>query len=294
MIYSMTGFGRGEFSSDIFDVTVEIRTVNNRYCDITVKMPKKLNVFEDRIKSKIKSKLSRGRIDVFINLEETAHDNYDVKANFEILDKFVDVYRKIKERYDLNDDVVLGLLTRVQDGIEVSYEERDESVFWEAIEPALDIAVEKIMEMRAIEGEQLKTDILSKVNNIKLNLKDIEAFTPQIVENYRKKITDRIKDLLSEMNAEIDEARVANEIAVFADKTNINEEIVRIYSHLDQIESILNSMEPMGRKLDFLIQELNREVNTIGSKSPDIDISSKVIELKSEIEQIREQIQNIE
>jgi uncharacterized protein (TIGR00255 family) len=290
----MTGFGRGEFSSDIFDVTVEIRTVNNRYCDITVKMPKKLNVFEDRIKSKIKSKLSRGRIDVFINLEETAHDNYDVKANFEILDKFVDVYRKIKERYDLNDDVVLGLLTRVQDGIEVSYEERDESVFWEAIEPALDIAVEKIMEMRAIEGEQLKTDILSKVNNIKLNLKDIEAFTPQIVENYRKKITDRIKDLLSEMNAEIDEARVANEIAVFADKTNINEEIVRIYSHLDQIESILNSMEPMGRKLDFLIQELNREVNTIGSKSPDIDISSKVIELKSEIEQIREQIQNIE
>ena len=150
------------------------------------------------------------------------------------------------------------------------------------------------MEMRAIEGEQLKTDILSKVNNIKLNLKDIEAFTPQIVENYRKKITDRIKDLLSEMNAEIDEARVANEIAVFADKTNINEEIVRIYSHLDQIESILNSKEPMGRKLDFLIQELNREVNTIGSKSPDIDISSKVIELKSEIEQIREQIQNIE
>lgn len=294
MIYSMTGFGRGEFSSEVFDVTVEIRTVNNRYCDITVKMPKKLNVFEDRIKSKIKSKLSRGRIDVFINLEETAHDNYDVKANFEILDKFVDVYRSIKDRYDLNDDVVLGLLTRVQDGIEVSYEERDESVFWEAIEPALDVAIDKIMEMRAIEGEQLKTDILSKVDNIKHNLKDIEVFTPQIVENYRKKITDRIKDLLSEMNAEIDEARVANEIAVFADKTNINEEIVRIYSHLDQIESILNSEEPMGRKLDFLIQELNREVNTIGSKSPDIDISSKVIELKSEIEQIREQIQNIE
>lgn len=294
MVYSMTGFGRGEFSNEAFDVTLEIKSVNNRYCDIIIKMPKKLNVFEDRIKNRIKSKLSRGRIDVYINLEEKAYDNYEVLPNYEILDKYVNVYKEIQKRYEIKDDLTLSLLTRVQDGIDVSYMERGEEEYWGAIEPALDMALSRIEQMRAQEGLQLKNDIHSKVISIKAALGEIEISAPRIVENYRIKTRERIASLLEELNAEIDEIRLANEIAIYADKTNINEEIVRIHSHLDQIETILSADEPVGRKLDFLVQELNREINTIGSKSPDIDISNLVIGLKSDIEQIREQIQNIE
>ncbi len=294
MIYSMTGFGRGEFSNEAFDVTLEIKSVNNRYCDIIIKMPKKLNVFEDRMKNKIKAKLSRGRIDVYVNLEEKAYDNYEVSANYEILDKYVKVYKEIQSRYGLKDDLNLSMLTRIQEGIDVSYLERGEEDYWLAIEPAIDQALERIIGMRALEGDQLRGDILTKVASIRKTLSAIEVHAPRIVENYRAKTRERISDLLLEMNAELDEIRLANEIAIYADKTNINEEIVRIYSHLEQIDTILTSTEPVGRKLDFLVQELNREINTIGSKSPDIDISNLVIELKSDIEQIREQIQNIE
>lgn len=294
MIYSMTGFGRGEFSNDAFDVTLEIKSVNNRYCDMIIKMPKKLNVFEDRIKNAIKSRLSRGRIDVYINIEEKAYDNYEVLPNYEILDKYVSVYKDMKARYDIKDDVTLSLLTRVQEGLTVSYHERGEEDYWMAIEPALNIALERIEKMRSLEGQQLKNDIIAKTVNIKKTLSAIELHAPRIVENYRLKTRERISDLLADMNAEIDEIRLANEIAIYADKTNINEEIVRIYSHLDQVHNILDATEPVGRKLDFLVQELNREVNTIGSKSPDLDVSNLVIELKSDIEQIREQIQNIE
>lgn len=294
MIYSMTGFGRGEFSNNAFDITLEIKSVNNRYCDITIKMPKKLNVFEDKIRNYIKSELSRGRIDVYINLEEKSYDNYEVNANYEILDKYAAVYRGIVERYGIKDDISLSLLTRIQDGIDVSYAERDEQEYWEAIEPALTQATERILAMREKEGARLKSDIIQKTENIKGILNKIEALAPQILEAYKQKTKDRISELLKELNAEIDEMRLANELAIYADKTNINEEIVRIHSHLSQIKNILSGEEPAGRKLDFLLQELNREVNTIGSKSPDIDISNLVIELKSEIEQIREQIQNIE
>ncbi len=294
MIYSMTGFGRGEFSNDAFDITLEIKSVNNRYCDIIVKMPKKLNVFEDRIKNTIKGHLSRGRIDVYINLDEKSYDNYEVLANFDILDKYVNVYREIKSRYEIRDDVTLSMLTRIQEGIDVSYLERGEEEYWAAIEPALNTAIERILEMRRQEGQKLKEDINEKTEHIRVILGKIELMSPQILEAYRIKMQDRVSELLKELNAEIDEIRLANELAIYADKTNINEEIVRIYSHLAQINTILESSEPIGRKLDFLIQELNREVNTIGSKSPDIDISNLVIDLKSEIEQIREQIQNIE
>lgn len=294
MIYSMTGFGRGQHSNAVFDVTVEIKSVNNRYCDVIVKMPKKLNVFEDRIKSKIKSKLSRGRIEVYINLEEKAHDNYEVTPNFEILDKYVKAYKAIQERYELKNEISIALLSRVQEGIEVSYHERGEEDYWAVLEPAIDDAIKNNYAMREREGEQLKVDMLSKVSHIRAILNDIESKSPIILEHYKTRVKERVSELLKDMNTEVDAYRLANEIAIYADKTNINEEIVRIHSHLDQIQNILNLSEPIGRKLDFLIQELNREVNTIGSKSPDFDVSSQVIELKSELEQIREQVQNVE
>jgi len=294
MIYSMTGFGRGEYSNEAFNITLEIKSVNNRYCDILVKMPKKLNVFEERIKNTIKSHLSRGRIDVYINIEEKAHDNYDVVANYDVLDKYVKVYREMISRYALDEDINIGMISRLQDGIEVSYKECAEEDYWEVIEPALNEAIERIKVMRKTEGEKLKSDVLEKVAHIEVVLAQIETFSPEILETYKQKMRERIKELLSELNATMDENRIANELAVYADKTNINEEIVRIHSHLAQIKTILEASEPIGRKLDFLIQELNREVNTIGSKSPDIDISNMVIALKSDIEQIREQIQNLE
>lgn len=294
MIYSMTGFGRGQNINSIFDVTVEVKTVNNRYCDVIVKMPKKLNVFEDRIKNKVKTKLSRGRIEIYINFEEKSYDNYEVVPNFQILDKYVKAYEDIKTKYQLEQNIDLQMLIRLQDGIEVSYLERGEEDYWEALEPALDDALIKLESMRRNEGEKLKSDILSKVNRIQAILTEIEKLGPMVLEGYKARVKDRVGELLKEMNVELDAYRLANELAIYADKTNINEEVVRIRSHLDQIGQILSLDEPMGRKLDFLIQELNREVNTIGSKSPDYDISNYVIDLKSELEQIREQVQNIE
>lgn len=294
MIYSMTGFGRGQNINSIFDVTVEVKTVNNRYCDVIVKMPKKLNIFEDRIKNKVKTKLSRGRIEIYINFEEKSYDNYEVVPNFQILDKYVKAYEEIQSKYQLAQNIDLQMLIRLQDGIEVSYLERGEEDYWEALEPALDDALIKLENMRRMEGEQLKSDILSKVNRIQTILTEIEKLGPMVLEGYKARVKDRVGELLKEMNVELDAYRLANELAIYADKTNINEEVVRIRSHLDQIGQILSLNEPMGRKLDFLIQELNREVNTIGSKSPDYDISNYVIDLKSELEQIREQVQNIE
>lgn len=294
MIYSMTGFGRGQNSNDVFDVTVEIKTVNNRYCDVIVKMPKKLNVFEDRIKNKVKSKLSRGRVEIYINFEEKSYDNYEVVPNFEILDKYVKAYEEIKAKYGITQNIDLPMLIKVQEGIDVSYLERGEEEYWEALEPALDDAILKLESMRQLEGEKLKLDILSKVAKIRDILIEIEKVGPQVLEGYKQKVKERLSDLLKEVNMEVDAYRLANELAIYADKTNINEEVVRIRSHLEQIGQILDLNEPMGRKLDFLIQELNREVNTIGSKSPDYDISNYVIDLKSELEQIREQVQNVE
>jgi len=294
MIYSMTGFGRGELSTEVFDVTVELKSVNNRYCDILIKMPKKLNVFEDRVKNAIKSKVSRGRVDVYINIEEKSFDSYDVTANYEILDKYVDVYRAVINRYDIKDDIDIAMISKIQDGFFISHIDKDEEEFWRVIEPALEMALENLIRMRISEGEKLKSDVLTKVNNIRKILEEISRVVPQILEDYKQKMRDRVIEILDQTETELDEARLANELAIYADKTNINEEIVRIHSHLNQIDLIMDSNEPIGRKLDFLIQELNREVNTIGSKSPDLDISNRVIELKSEIEQIREQIQNLE
>ncbi|MGX8797909.1 YicC/YloC family endoribonuclease [Fusibacter sp. JL298sf-3] len=294
MIYSMTGFGRGQHSSEVFDVTVEIKTVNNRYCDVIVKMPKKLTVFEDRIKNKVKGKLSRGRVEIYINFEEKAFDNYEVVPNFDVLDKYVKAYSEIKRRYELESDIDLKMLARLQDGIDVSYLERGEEEYWEALEPALAEALDKLEAMRRHEGEKLKVDIVSKIASIQKILGEIEKLSPIILESYKNRVKERISDLLEALDTELDMYRLANEVAVYADKTNINEEVVRIHSHLAQLEHILSLEEPVGRKLDFLIQELNREVNTIGSKSPDYDISNYVIDLKSELEQIREQVQNVE
>lgn len=297
MIYSMTGFGRGTAVTDAMDVVVEIKSVNNRYCDVNIKMPKKLTVFEDAIKTAVKSRLHRGRIDVYVSVDERASEAYSIEPDYALLDAYVSAYRALEARYELSGAVNVDLLSRIPEAFSVLYEQREESEYWKAIEPALIEALDAHVLMRSMEGEALRKDILAKSEDVRSILKRIEAAAPEILTSYKARTKERIVAMLQEADATLDESRIANELAIYADRTDIEEEIVRIYSHLEQMKGLLSNedgSQSVGRRLDFLVQELNREVNTIGSKSPDIDISNWVIELKSNIEQIREQIQNIE
>ena len=293
MTYSMTGFGRGESENKQYKIVIEIKSVNHRYNDIIIKMPKKLNVLEEKMKAKIKDYVNRGRVEVFVNFEESEAENFVITPNYTVLDQYVSALEAIKDKYTLVDDMGVSLLARYPDALKVEFQEADEELIWTLMESALTGALENLKTMRQVEGVKLKEDTISRVTVIRSIVKEIEKLAPDIVATHKEKMLERIKDLL-DGTIEVDEQRIAMEIAVFSDKTNITEEIVRLESHFEQLVNILDESKPVGRKLDFLIQEMNREVNTIGSKSPDIDISNYVVDMKSEIEKIREQIQNIE
>lgn len=293
MIFSMTGYGRGEVETQIHKVVIEMKSVNHRYSEVLVKMPKKLNMFEDRIKNMVKNSISRGRLEIFINFEEQVGEDYVIKPNFGVIDQYVSTLNAMKERYNIKEDISLSLLARYPDALTTEYKEADEETVWKLLSEAMEKALATLMEMRKKEGDQLADDVLGRVRGIQETLEKIEAQSPQLVEAYQNRLTDRIKELINDV-AEIDEAKIVHEVAIFADKTNIAEEVVRLRSHFVQIEEIFKLGGAVGRKLDFLIQEMNREINTIGSKSPDLNIANAVIDVKSEIEKIREQVQNIE
>ncbi len=293
MIFSMTGYGRGEVETQIHKVTIEMKSVNHRYSEVLVKMPKKLNMFEDRIKNMVKNSISRGRLEIYINFDEQVGEDFMMKPNFAVIDQYVNSLNAIKDRYEIKEDISLSLLARYPDALSIEYKEADEELIWKLLEEAMQKTLSAMMEMRKNEGDKLAEDILGRVSGIQETLEKIEAQSPQLVEAYQTRLQDRIKELLSGV-AEVDEVKIIHEVAIFADKTNIAEEVVRLRSHFVQIEEICKSGGAIGRKLDFLIQEMNREINTIGSKSPDINIANAVIEVKSEIEKIREQVQNIE
>lgn len=294
MNYSMTGYGRGEAANDRIKIVVEVKSVNHRYSEIVAKIPKKMNPFEERVKSLIKDQVQRGRIELFVNYEEQVGADYAILPNDAVLDQYHQALTHLKQRYGLKDEVTLSLMSRHPEAFRIEYVEVDGESIWTVLREAAVSAISQMMEMRRAEGVKLVEDIHERIGQMKVRLEKIERQSPQIVEAYRQKMRDRLTDLLSDMGIQIDEARIAHEIAIFADKTNVTEEIVRLKSHFDQIGDILSQGGAAGRKLDFLVQEMNREVNTIGSKSPDFDISNDVIELKSELEKIREQIQNIE
>lgn len=294
MTYSMTGYGRGEASSDRIKIVVEIKSVNHRYSEIVAKIPKKMNPFEERVKTMIKDQVQRGRIELYVNYEEQVGADYSILPNDAVLDQYYAALKHLKDRYELRDDVSLSLMSRHPEAFRVEYVEVDGEAIWSVLEKATAAAIAQMVEMRKTEGAKLVVDILERISQMKSRLEKIESQSPQIVEAYRQKMRDRLTDLLGDMGIQIDEVRIAHEIAIFADKTNVTEEIVRLKSHFDQIADIIDQGGAAGRKLDFLVQEMNREVNTIGSKSPDFEISNDVIELKSELEKIREQIQNIE
>nr|WP_312667467.1 YicC/YloC family endoribonuclease [Tissierella praeacuta] len=293
IIKSMTGFGRGESSNEVYNFKVEIKAVNHRYNDIVVKMPRHISYLEENVKKIIKTEINRGKIDVYINLDYINESAIDIKVDIPLAKSYKYVLEKLSEELELEENIRLFNILGLSEIIKTERKELDEDIAWTCLKEALNMALRDIMNMKVVEGEELKNDMISKLDRIETIVLEIEERSPLVVLEYKGKLKERIGELLDK-DINIDEDRIASEVAIFADKSNINEEIVRLKSHVKQFLSILNEKDAIGRKLDFLIQEMNREINTIGSKANDMLISQNVVEIKSELEKIREQVQNIE
>lgn len=291
-VRSMTGYGRGEHIAEERKFTVEMRSVNHRYNDMTIKLPRSLASLEDKIKKRIMRDVFRGKTDVYISFETFSAADVEVKLNEALAAAYTEKLRLLEEKFSLLGGDLLELTAKFPDVITVEKAQQEEAVIWEALEPALEEAVEKFVAMRTVEGENLKRDILLKAERIKALVAEVKERSPLVVLEYQEKLNNRLKDLLG--GVDIDPQRLATEVAVFADRGCVDEEVTRLESHLVQLKDILDGGGQVGRKLDFLIQEMNRESNTIASKANDIQIVKATIELKSEIEKIREQIQNLE
>lgn len=292
MIKSMTGFGRGRYQTEKCDAIVEIKTVNHRYCDVFVKMPRYLNFLEDKIREKVSKGVSRGKVEVWISYEEFLDDSREVFVDEILAKKYVSAVQGIKESFNLKDDITVSLISRFPDIIRVQKSEQDEDTIWGHIDKAITEALSSLVSMREKEGGALVESILEKANIIENIVKEIELRAPTVPIEYKARLENKMKELIEKEL--LDENRIAVEVAMFADRCSIDEELVRLDSHIEQLRNILKKGDSVGRKLDFLLQEMNREINTIGSKSNDLQITRNVVDVKSEIEKIREQIQNIE
>ena len=297
MIRSMTGFGRGEFADEISKVTVEIRTVNHRYLDISVKMPRRYAFAEEVIKAAVKEKLYRGKAEVSVSVDNVGQSDSAVKLDADLAAKYYDILSTLKDSFDFGEEskVSLSLLARMPDVIKTSPAEEDQEAVTGRLLAATRNAVEDISRMRETEGAKLAADLENRADTVSDIRARIEKRAPEIEKEYAAKFKARVEELLDGVH-EVPEERIALEAAIFADKANITEELVRLDSHVSQLRSFLRSdgSEAIGKKIDFLIQEMNREANTIGSKSNDKEITSMMLDLKAEIEKIREQVQNIE
>ena len=292
MVRSMTGFGRGEVSRDGKEFTVEIKTVNHRYLDIFIKMPRQISFLEDRVRELVSKAISRGKIDVYITYGNYGDDSRQVTIDEQLAKAYISALEELRDRFSLADDISVSLLSKCPEVLKVEQVEEDGEQLWEILKTALDDAVASLIRMREIEGEAMKKALLERADAIEAVIGKIEARAPEVPREYKTKLTERISDLLEQQVA--DESRIAMEVALFADRCSIDEELVRLRSHFGQMRQILDMDQPVGRKLDFLVQEMNREINTIGSKANDLEITRYVVDVKSEIEKIREQVQNIE
>ena len=294
MIKSMTGFGRGEYADDKRRIVTEIKTVNHRYSDISIRMPKRYSFAEERVKNTIKNVAKRGKIDVSVLVEYITESDINIKLNEMVASQYYENLVLLKEKFGLAGEINLETLSSLPDVMKTLPDVADEEEIAGALEQSATLAAENLDAMRISEGQKLAEDILTRGDLIKKLVLEIEEKAPEITKLYYEKLLERIKDL-TENAIEISEERIAAEAAIFADKSNVTEEIVRLNSHIEQLSNIIKkSNQPDGKKLDFLVQEMNREANTIGSKANDIDITNMMLEIKSEIEKIREQIQNIE
>ena len=299
MLKSMTGFGRGQYEDENFSVTVEMKTVNHRYNEVAIRLPRFLNPLEDKIRKTILKTVNRGRIDVFINADYTSSENCTLKVDKNLAAAYHRALQEVGsaiglEELTLNSAQEVMYLSRCQDVINVKEGFFDVETVWPKVEQAVAEALKNLVAMRETEGGNIYGDFIYRADLIAEKLTQIEARSPMVVEEYQAKLTDRLNNLLSDHNITVEPERLLQEVAIFADRASITEEIVRLKSHIKQFKNIINSDQPVGRKLDFLIQEFNREANTIASKANDYTLAQIVVEIKAEIEKIREQIQNIE
>ena len=292
MIKSMTGFGRCEIQKESRKFTVELKSVNHRYLDVNIRMPKKLNFFETAIRTLLKSYANRGKIDIFITYEDISQAQVSVKYNAALAAEYLKYLRQMEEEFGLENDVRVSTLSRYPEVFTMEEQSEDEEELWNGLKEALEGAFGQFVETRRAAGENLKKDILSKLDSLEKEIVFVEERSPQIVAEYRAKLEDKMKELLAD--TQIEDSRIAAEVILFADKICTDEEVVRLKSHIQHMRNTLEEKEGIGRKLDFIAQEMNREANTILSKANDLEVSNHAITLKTEIEKIREQIQNIE
>ena len=292
MIKSMTGYGRCQQTIDARDTLVEIKSVNHRFFEFSARVPRVYGYLESQLKSYLQGKVSRGKVDVGVTILTLEGIDANVEINHALVQSYVNALRSVKDEFALTDDLSLSAISRFADIFTVRKNVEDEQVIWDSVRTVLDGALANFIRMREVEGERMKADILSRLATIEERVAFVEERSPQTVEEYRNRLYAKMQEVLKD--SEIEEQRILTEAAIYSEKIAVDEETVRLRSHIRQFESILQSEEPIGRKLDFLVQELNREANTIGSKAQDIEIARIVVDIKSEIEKIREQIQNIE
>lgn len=292
MLKSMTGFGRFEVTTDECKISVEMKSVNHRYLDLSLKMPKKFNYFEAGIRNLLKKYIQRGKVDLFINYEDYTEDKMSLNYNATLAAEYMEYFQRMAEQFGIENDVKVSMLAKCPEVLTMEQTPEDEEHLWKLLEGALKEAASKFVETRIIEGENLKADLLQKLQYMGELVEQVEARSPKILEEYRAKLTDKVNELLA--NSSVDENRIATEATIFADKICTDEETVRLKSHIEATKAELETGGSVGRKLDFIAQEMNREANTILSKANDLEVSDIAIALKTEIEKVREQIQNIE
>lgn len=292
MIKSMTGFGRAERVTTERKIVIEMKSVNHRYCDMNIKMPKKLNFFETAIRNHLKTYIGRGKIDIFISYEDYTENNVCVKYNKDIAGEYVQYIKEMAEEFSLKSDLSAGALSRYPEVLTLEEQSENEEELWKELVVILDEAATRFVESRTREGEALKSDLMDKLDGMLSMVDYIENISPSLVESYRSRLEAKVSELLE--TTAIDESRIATEVTIYADKICVDEETVRLRSHIENTKSILSEGGNVGRKLDFIAQEMNREANTILSKANSLDVSNVAIDLKTEIEKVREQIQNIE
>ena len=292
MVKSMTGYGRSQELIDGMNITVEIKSVNHRYFDFSSRVPRNYGFLDEKLKTYVQSRVSRGKIECYVLVDNLDDDSVIVEINKSLANGYVKAFAELSETYGIDNSINTGILARMNDVLVIRKAEADEEKIWNAVKTVAEKAVDKFISMREIEGEKLRDDILSRANSILSNVEFVEKRSPETVKEYNDKLLARMKELLGDIHVE--ETRLLTEAAIYADKIAVAEETVRLRSHISQLREFFDSTEAIGRKMDFLVQEINREANTIGSKANDVEIARRVLEIKAEVEKIREQVQNIE
>ena len=292
MLKSMTGYGRREEIADGKKILCEIKSVNHRYSDYNIKVPRYYGFLEDRVRGLVSEYVKRGKIDIYIAVESFEEADKEITVNMELAKNYYNALVELRDTLGLKDDITAMGISRYPDIFVATQKEEDEEAVWETVKKVLVPTIEAFMAMREREGERIEKDLVGRIEYMKSLAKKVEERSPQTVKEYSDRLYEKIKEVLD--GKDVDDARVLTEVAIFADKVAVNEELVRLSSHFDEFYQIIKTPEPAGRKLDFLIQEINREINTTGSKAVDIEIAKTVVELKAETEKLREQIQNIE